>query len=225
MEIGIFHGAQGASPDLEKEVQLVIDAEADGLDSFWYAQVVGIDALTMIAVAGQRTNRIKMGTAVVPTFPRHPMPVAQQALTAQAATGGRLALGLGVSHRPAVEGNYGLPFEKPALQMREFLTVVRDLVYKGTVDFTGQVFRASGTLRGPEASPFPILIAALGPRMLRIAGELTEGTITWMVGLKTLETHIVPRINAAARASHQRCRRSRRSPQTQCVLRGTGGGH
>ena len=94
-----------------------------------------------------------------------------------------------------------MPFEKPALQMREFLTVVRDLVYKGTVDFTGQVFRASGTLRGPEASPFPILIAALGPRMLRIAGELTEGTITWMVGLKTLETHIVPRINAAADAA------------------------
>ena len=113
MEIGIFHGAQGASPDLEKEVQLVIDAEADGLDSFWYAQVVGIDALTMIAVAGQRTNRIKMGTAVVPTFPRHPMPVAQQALTAQAATGGRLALGLGVSHPPAVEGKHDSFVERP----------------------------------------------------------------------------------------------------------------
>ena len=179
----------------------MVAAENDGFDSFWFAQVLGPDALTLIALAGQRTQRIEVGTAVVPTFPRHPMILAQQAMTAQAATGGRLTLGIGVSHRPAIEDRYGISFDRPALHMREYLSVLRALVHKGSVEFSGQVFRVSGTLQAPSASPFPILIAALAPRMLGIAGELTEGTITWMVGPKTLDTHIVPRINAAAESA------------------------
>ncbi len=200
MRIGIFIGSVGSSADLEGQVQQAVDAENDGFDSFWSAQVAGIDALTLFALAGQKTKRIQMGTAVVPTFPRHPVVLAQQALTANAAMSGRLDLGIGLSHRPAVEDRWGLPFERPALHMQEYLTVLRTLVDKGSVEFSGEVFRVNAAIDVPSASTFPILIAALAPRMLRIAGELSEGTITWMVGPKTLESHIGPRINAAAEA-------------------------
>ena len=200
MRIGIFVGS-GAGQDLEGMVHQIVDAETDGFDSFWLAQVREVDALTLIAVAGQRTRRIEMGTAVVPTFPRHPIALAQQALTAQAASKGRLILGIGLSHRPTVEQSLGLSFERPALHMQEYLSVVRSLVHDGNVDFQGELFRVSAEIQVPRGSPFPILVAALAPRMLRIAGELAEGTVTWMVGRKTLETHIVPRISSSARAA------------------------
>ena len=108
MRIGIFVGAQPASPDIEAQVQQVVAAEDDGFESFWMAQTGGVDALTLLALAGQRTKRIEMGTAVVPTFPRHPTMLAQQALTTQAATGGRLSLGIGPSHRSGIEERWGL---------------------------------------------------------------------------------------------------------------------
>ena len=196
MRIGLFIGSVGAAQDLNGQVQQIADAEADGFDSFWSAQILGVDALTLFALAGQRTERIEMGTAVVPTFPRHPLVLAQQSLTTQAAIDGRLTLGIGLSHKPVIEDRFGLSFERPALHMREYVTVLQELVHKGSVSFKGQVFSVNAGLQMPDATPFPILIAALGPMMLRIAGELAEGTVTWMVGQKTLDTHIVPRINA-----------------------------
>ena len=198
MRIGIFIGSLGAAVDLEGQVSQVAAAENDGFDSLWSAQVLGIDALTLFALAGQRTKRIEMGTGVVPTYPRHPTALAQQALTTNAATGGRLALGIGLSHRPVVEQRFGMSFDRPALHMREYLSVLRGLVHEGSVEFHDEVFNVEAAIDVPSATPFPILIAALGPRMLRIAGELSEGTVTWMVGPKTLQKHIVPRINAAA---------------------------
>ena len=201
MRIGIFIGSVGAGGDLDGQVEQIVTAEKEGFDSFWSAQVLGVDALTLIALAGQRTKRIEMGTAVVPTFPRHPMVLAQQALTTQAATGGRLTLGIGLSHRPMVEGRLGLRFDRPALHMQEYLTVLWRLVHEGRVEFSGQVFQVNGTIQVPSATPCPIVIAALGPRMLRIAGEFAEGTVTWMTGRKTLDSHIVPRINSAADAA------------------------
>ena len=174
MRIGIFMGSMGAAFDLERRVQHVVATEDDGFDGFWSAQTTEVDALALIALAGQRTRRIEMGTAVVPTYARHPVALAQHALTAQAASGGRVTLGIGLSHKPSVEGS---------------------------AEFAGQVFRVNASIQVPSAAPFPIVIAALGPRMLRVAGELAEGTVTWMVGRKTLETHIVPRINAAADAA------------------------
>ncbi len=198
MRIGIFIGSMGASNGLEGQIQQAVDAESDGFDSFWSAQVAGVDALTLFALAGQRTERIRMGTAVVPTFPRHPVMLAQQALTANAATGGRLDLGIGLSHRPSVEDRWGLSFDRPALHMREYLGVLRALVESGSVEFEGEMFRVNAAIDVPDAAPFPILIAALAPRMLRIAGEHSEGTVTWMVGPKTLRSHVAPRISAAA---------------------------
>ena len=201
MRIGIFVGSLGPAHDLEGQVQQVVTTEAEGFDSFWSAQILGVDALTLFAMAGPRTSRIEMGTAVVPTFPRHPLVLAQQSLTTQAATSGRLTLGIGLSHKPTVEGRFGLSFDRPAQHMQEYLSVLRALVHDRSVAFSGEMFSVDATLQMADTSPPPIVVAALGPRMLRIAGEMAEGTVTWMVGRKTLETHIVPRINAAAEAA------------------------
>jgi len=188
------------SASLNDLIQQATQAEQDGFDSFWFVQLPhsGCDVLTAISLAGLQTNRIELGTGVVPTYPRHPLVMAQQALTTQVATGGRLTLGLGLSHKPVIEDVMGLSYASPARHMREYLSVLRPLVEQGKVDFAGEVFNVKGQLRVAESSPFPILIAALAPLMLRIAGELADGTVTWMGGLKAIEEHIVPRINAAA---------------------------
>lgn len=201
MRIGVFVGTMGSGDTLEDQVQQVVDAEKEEFESFWTAQVSGVDALTLFTLAGPRTKNIQMGTAVVPIFTRHPIVTAQQALTTHAATRWRLNLGIGLSHRPTVEERLGMSFETPALRMQEYLSVLRPLVYDGSVDFQGQMYRVKAQISVPSAMPFPILVAALGPRMLRIAGELAEGTITWMVGPRTLDSHIVPRITRAAQES------------------------
>ena len=201
MRIGLFIGSLGAADSLEGQAQQVVDAERDGFDSIWSAQILGVDALTLFALAGPRTSRIEMGTGVVPTYSRHPIALAQQALTTNAAADGRLTLGVGVSHRPVVEQRFRMRFDPPARHMEEYLTILRSLVHEGSVDFQGQLLGTNAEIRVPSARPFPILIAALGPRMLRIAGELSEGTVTWMVGPRTLGEHIVPRIDAAAESA------------------------
>ena len=201
MRIALFMGTMGAAPTLDGQVQQAVAAEQDGFDGYWTPQIAGADALTLLALAGQRTSRIELGTAVVPTFPRHPMMLAQQALTTHSAAGGRLVLGIGLSHKPAVEGRWGLKFDTPALHMEQYLTVLRSLVETGSVDFDDTLFRVSGEIQRMSTSALPICIAALAPMMLRIAGELADGTITWMAGLRTVETHIVPRITRAAEAA------------------------
>jgi F420-dependent oxidoreductase-like protein len=200
MRIGIFIGVVGSAPTLEGQVRQVVEAETDGFDSYWTPSG-GSDALTLLALGGGRTSRIELGTAVLPIFQRHPTALAQQALTTQAATNGRLLLGIGLSHKPSVEKQMGLSFDRPALRMLEYLTVLRELVREGQTQFSGETLSATATVKVPGGSPFPILIAALGPRMLKIAGELSDGTVTWMVGHRTLKTHIAPRITAAASAA------------------------
>ncbi len=201
MRIGIFIGSMGSAPDVEGQVQQVVNAERDGFDSFWSAQVMGVDALTLFALAGQRTGTIELGTAVVPIYTRHPLALAQQALTTQAACGGRLSLGIGLAHKRTVEGSLGLSFEKPASRMIEYLAVTRSLLEEGTVNHRGEFYKVSATVGRPEGPPPPVLMAALGQRMLRTAGQSADGTITWMVGPKTLREHIGPGVRAAAEAS------------------------
>jgi len=198
MRIGIFSGTMGSASTLEGLIQQIVDVEDDGFDSYWTAQVAIVDALTLLALGGQRTSRIELGTAVVPTFPRHPSMLAQQALTTQAATDGRLILGIGLSHQPVVEGRWGLKFETPGQHMEEYMTILRSMVDTGKADFDGSVFSVHTEVQRVSTDPMTICIAALAPRMLRIAGELGQGTITWMVGPRTLESHIVPRITKAA---------------------------
>ncbi len=201
MRIGIFLGLRDILPRLSDHVRRAEDAEADGFDSFWFPQVFGADVLTVIAIAGERTRRIELGTAVVPTFPRHPVVLAQQALTTQAATGGRLTLGVGVSHKSTTEDWLGLSYDKPASHMREYLSVLRPLLNDEGVNFVGKEFRVNTALQVPDAMPCPVLVSALGPRMLAIAGELGDGVIVWMTGPRTVETHVGPHLNSAADAA------------------------
>jgi F420-dependent oxidoreductase-like protein len=200
MRIGLWIPAEDTKP-LDETIARFVKAEKDGFASAWTPQIFGPDALTVLALAGRATSRIELGTSVIPTFPRHPFALAQQAMTVQAATGGRLALGLGLSHQVVIEGMFGLSYEKPARHMREYLTVLRDLRDTGSVAFQGETYRVAGQARVEGCKPFPIVVAALGSLMLKIAGELADGTITWMVGPKTLGSHIVPGITGSARAA------------------------
>jgi F420-dependent oxidoreductase-like protein len=200
VKLAIFFGG---TQDVDGQIQAVVEAEKDGFDGIWFGQIFGPDAMTVLAVAGALTERIELGTSVVPTYTRHPHVMAQQALTVQGASHGRFNLGIGLSHAPVVEGMWGLSYARPALHMREYLSVLLPLVREGRVSFNGQNYRVNASLQLGEVKPMPVLIAALAPMMLRMAGEMADGTITWMVGPKTLANHIVPRIMEAAGASRK----------------------
>jgi len=172
-------------------------AEQDGFASYWLSQISGLDALTALAVVGAETSRIELGTSIVPLYGRHPLVLAAQALTANAAAGGRLALGVGPSHQPVIEGMYGESYAKPFTRTREMLTALRALTRGEALDLQGEEVRARGRLAIEAAAP-PILVAALGPRMLELAGREADGTVLWMVGPGTVRSHIAPRIRDAA---------------------------
>jgi 5,10-methylenetetrahydromethanopterin reductase len=198
MRIGIFGGEVAGAGGIDDVVASAKEAADQGFSSYWMPQVFGLDALTTLAIVGRDIPGIELGTAVVPTYPRHPMMLAAQALTTQAASGGRLLLGIGLSHQIVIEAMYGFSFEKPLRHMREYLELLVPLVHDGSVSFTGETLTANGSLNIPGATPFPILLAALGPKMLELAGTVAEGTITWMTGPATLESHTVPAITKAA---------------------------
>lgn len=193
-----LHVFSAAGATIEEHVDEVVAAENDGFDGFWFGHIFNADALTVIAAAGAKTKRIELGTTVVPIYIHHPFGLAQQAISVQAMIGTRLALGIGLSHQPVVEGMWGLSYAQPARYMREYLSVVRALVNDGRVSFQGETFRVAGGIQVNDAKPFPILLAALAPAMLRTAGELADGTVTWVTGPKTIETHVAPRISKAA---------------------------
>lgn len=177
------------------------DAEARGFASGWLPQVGTVDALMSLAMAGADTRRIELGTAVVPTYPRHPTALAMQALTAQDATGNRIALGIGLSHRFFIEDALGMDYSQPIPHMREYLTVLNGLLRGAPVKFEGEHYRVNTQLGVAGAQPPPIIVAALGPAMLRLCGRLADGTITWMGGLNYLRDVAVPGMNDAARAA------------------------
>ncbi len=197
MRFGIFAG-DGNLSTLHDKARA---AEADGFDSFWTPQVFGLDALTALAVIGASVPRLELGTAVVPTYPRHPVALASQALTVSAATGGRLTLGVGLSHQLVIEGMFGYSFDKPVRHMREYLSALVPLLAGENVSFSGETVTARAQVTVEDASPVPVMVAALGPAMLKLAAERTAGTITWMTGPKTLGDHTVPTITAAAEAA------------------------
>ena len=194
-------GAEGTPlglPELAAEAQR---AERDGFASVWVANISGVDALITIALLGQQTKSIALGTAVVPTFSRHPVVMAQQALTTQAACSGRFVLGVGLSHKVVVENMLGLSWAKPFSHMREYLAVLAPLIRDGRVRYKGEPFSVTSMLRVPGATPCPIMVAALAPKMLALAGQVADGTCTWMTGCKTVREHIAPSIRAAAEAA------------------------
>jgi F420-dependent oxidoreductase-like protein len=178
-------------------------AEAAGLTSIWVPQIPDdFDALTAVTIAGLATSRIELGTAVVPIQPRHPIALAHQALSAQAVCEGRLALGLGVSHHWIVDEMLGLPYERPLAEMRAYLDVLDvALGAPGMVDVENEFFRVHNPLDVTDIAPTPVLLAALGPRMLQLAGERTDGTILWMADERAIGSHIAPTISRAAEAA------------------------
>jgi 5,10-methylenetetrahydromethanopterin reductase len=194
----------GAMIDVDRPLAQVVEqvrGYADGgLASAWAVQIFAYDSLTLLGVVGAQVPRIELGTAVVPVHSRHPQVMAQQALTVQAATGGRLALGIGLSHKVVIEGLWGMSYERPARYLREYLAALVPMVSGSTAEVHGEVVTAVtyAPLEVPEAPPPQVLVAALGPTMLRLAGRLTDGTITWMTGVSTVASHVVPTISGAA---------------------------
>ena len=199
MEIGVIIGANGAGQTLDGLVKSVRDIEAAGLDSVWMANIFSFDAINALSVIGAATSRIKLGTAVVPTYPRHPVAMAQQALTAAAASNNRFTLGIGLSHKLVIEDMFGMSYARPAAHMQEYLSLLMPLLRQEAVTAAGESYRIANVQFGvPGAGTVPVVVAALGPRMLKIAGELSDGTNTWMVGPRTMENHIVKNLAAAA---------------------------
>lgn len=211
MRLGIMTGAGGASDDVnaigrqlkvDDVVALTRRAEAAGFDTVWMANVFSLDAIMTLAIAGRESTRIEVGTAVTPTYPRHPTAIAQQAVTAAAACGNRFTLGIGLAHKIMIEDALGLSYAQPARHMREYLQVLTPLLRGEIVHFDGEQYRVHGLSVGAAgAGEVPVIVAALGESMLKLAGHYTSGTITWMVGPRTLEQHIMPVIGSAAQAA------------------------
>jgi F420-dependent oxidoreductase-like protein len=202
MKIGLI-GSAGENPNagLDDAIAELKRIDQEEFNFVSLPNIFGLDAITTIALAGRETQQIEMATGVVPTPPRHPTALAQQALTAQEACGGRFTLGIGLSHKLVIEDMFGLSYAKPASQMREYLEVLMPLLEGKPAAFQGDHYRVNAGLQVPGGVPVPVLVAALGPLMLEVAGQLTQGTSTWMTGLSTLANHIVPTINAAANAA------------------------
>ncbi|MGH0033101.1 MAG: LLM class F420-dependent oxidoreductase [Myxococcota bacterium] len=198
LRIGLMQGTSGPTASLDEIVATAKQAESLGFSTLWFPNIFSWDAIALAAIVGRETERIELGTAVVPTYPRHPMAIAQTALTASAASGGRFTLGIGLSHKIVIEDMFGLSYAKPARHMREYLEVLTPLLRGEPAKFEGELYRVQGGIQVPGASQVPLVVAALGPVMLDHTANYADGTITWMTGPKTLAEHIVPTLTAAA---------------------------
>jgi F420-dependent oxidoreductase-like protein len=196
MRIGLPLDLSKPVPDIVAQARRIAES---GFDSAVASQIFGPDTLTVLAVVGAQVPGIDLVTSVVPTWPRHPVMLAAQALTVSAVTGGRLVLGIGLSHQIVIENVFGTPFERPARHMQDYLAILRPLLRGEQVSYAGETLKAStfGPLEVTAPAP-KVLVAALAPRMLALAGREADGTATWMTGPATLEAHIVPSIRKAA---------------------------
>ncbi|KAA0233550.1 MAG: F420-dependent glucose-6-phosphate dehydrogenase [Acidimicrobiales bacterium] len=180
--------------------------EADGFTTYWVAQLAVPDALTALAVVGLRTSTIELGTAVIATWPRHPLMLAAQALTTQQIVANRLLLGIGLAHKPSIETTLKVPFERPARNMDEYLSVLLPALRDRRVGFTGEIWSGEvEAMGGPPGVEAPsVMLAAMGPRMLALAGSRTDGTILWLAGPTTIADYIRPALHAAADGAGRR---------------------
>ena len=202
MRIGLMLGPERGQYR-HKVARLIADAEAAeraGFTSIWVPQIPGdFDAFTMITLLGRATKRVELGTAVLPIQTRHPIAMAQEALSNQAVCEGRFTLGLGASHHWVIEDMLGLRYERPAYQVRNYLEVLNAaFAGPGKVDVENDGYRVHSSIDVTDHAPTPIVLAALAPVMLRVAGELAAGTILWMADERAIAEHVVPRITKAA---------------------------
>ena len=211
MDIAIGMDVDGP---LEKTLERAAGLRERGFTRMWSSQIFGPDTLTVFAVVGREYPDLDLGTAVVPIQTRHPTMLAAQARTVQEAIGGRLSLGIGLSHKAVVEGMWGISFDHPANYMGEYLEALAPMLRGERVNVHGERVSAVtiGALGPGDVRTPALLVAALAPRMLEMAGTVTDGTLTWMTGVKTLATHVVPTINAAATAA------GRPTPRVVCSL-------
>jgi F420-dependent oxidoreductase-like protein len=207
MRIGMFVSDTGGQRSTVDEVaELAQWVESAGLHSGWVPYLPwSLDAFVALTVAAEVTERIELGTAVVPTYPFHPMAMARGALSVNAVARGRVVLGVGPSHPSVIESMYGLSYARAASHTREYVQALRRAFERdGQAEAHGDFFDYSSMFavpdeRGGDTPPAPaLMIAALAPRMLQTAGELADGTILWFADEEALRTHVVPRITKAA---------------------------
>jgi F420-dependent oxidoreductase-like protein len=196
-------GLSGGAANVDGMVDQAKQAEADGFSSLWYASAIGGDPLVAMALAGRATSSIELGTSVLQTYTCHPVLQANRAASVAAAMGRPgFTMGIGPSHRPVIEGAYGLSYDHPGRHTEEYVTILAGLLAGEAVDAKGDDFEVHAAGRAvPPEFPVPVLVAALAPRLLRVAGERTAGTILWMGNARAIETHVAPRLNAAAAAA------------------------
>jgi F420-dependent oxidoreductase-like protein len=198
--MGMRIGLTGGGNTVEQVVAQAQQAEADGFTSLWYASIVMGDPLVPMSIAGRATSRIELGTGVLQTYPVHPLLQANRVASAANAMGRPgLTLGIGPSHGQVVEGAYGYSYATPGRNTEEYVTALTALLRNETVNQDGAEWtvHSEGRMTATEY-PVPVLLSALGPRLLRVAGEYAQGAILWMAQAKTIGEHIVPRINKAA---------------------------
>lgn len=191
MDIGLWIDDSRPLPAVIAEVERAAEL---GYARAWFGQYAGWDPLTAIAAVGDRAPGIGLATAVVQTWPRHPLTLAAQALTAQAATGGRLTLGIGAGHQVMVENRFGYRWERPARHVHDYLDVLRPALDGAEVDVRAETVTAAGAVTAPGAAAPPVLLAAHGPRMLRLARDHADGVLTTWVGPRALAEHVIPTV-------------------------------
>jgi F420-dependent oxidoreductase-like protein len=207
VRIGVFIGeASGERTSVADLLANARDAEQRGFATGWVPHIPwSLDAMTATALAATVTTRLELGTAVLPTFPRHPLALGQEALSVQAAAGGRFTLGIGPSHPVVIENMYGLSYDKPAARTAEYVEVLQACFARtGRVQYAGQHYRVDAMLDvpgGPEVTGVPLLIAALGPKMLELTGRLADGTVTYWADERAIGEHVAPLITASAKAA------------------------
>ena len=199
MRIGLTGG--GASVD--RVVRQAKEAEADGFSALWYASIVTGDPLVAMAIAGRETSTIELGTAVLQTSPCHPLLQANRVSSVVDAMGRPgFTLGIGPSHEPVIRGAFGMSYDHPGRSTDEYLQILTALLRGENVDFDGSDWSAHTAGRVvPPSHPVPVLVSALGPRLLRVAGEHADGTVLWMAPARAIETHVAPKLHAAAAAA------------------------
>ena len=199
MRIAINASAELMHADVGRLKEHAAAAAEDGFSGWWLAQTGLIDALTVFPAVADAAPGIEFGTAVIPTFPRHPTMLAGQALTTQAVLGDRsLVLGIGLSHKPVIEGYLGMSFDRPIRHLIDYLEVLMPILADGRADYDGEAFTAHFESARPTDIAPSVMVAALGEQALRVTGRRTDGTILWMVGPRTIEDHIRPRLTEAA---------------------------
>ncbi|MFT5201463.1 MAG: 5,10-methylenetetrahydromethanopterin reductase [Candidatus Aldehydirespiratoraceae bacterium] len=212
MKISINGSSELMHADISRLVAHAKQTAEDGMAGWWLAQVGLVDALTVLALAGAETGDMELGTAVNATFPIHPTALASKALTTQGAISGQLTLGLGVNHAPVVDHTWGMKFEKPIRHMRDYLSCLQPLLETGTADYAGEDYTARFEGVRPTDTTPGMLLAAMGPQMLKVAGARTDGTLLWMTGEKAIASQIAPVIGEAAAAA------DRGAPRVICSL-------